>query len=222
MNESAEKDGVKNGSDEPAVTNNQSDDKTNDITAADDNRTQGDNTSLPDQKTQNDSTQDPVNTVLGQPKLSPEERQRKHRGLIEKQKEARRRAEALRAPFDKVARPSDESNGNTDNTNTTPPTNEATSIPTANSSITQTIPQQPREQLIQIGLAFLNNPNVRNMPMSKKTKTLKAKGLTDEEIEIAIGRVEKEVCTEWECGIRGGRSKRKDNGFDRPAIVSLI
>jgi len=50
-----------------------------------------------------------------------------------------------------------------------------------------------------MGFAFLNNPNVRNMPMSKRLY---------EEIEIAIGRVEKEVCTEWECGIRGGRSKR--------------
>ncbi|CAG8488101.1 7108_t:CDS:2 [Paraglomus occultum] len=206
MNESAEKDGVKNGSNESAVTNNQADDKTNDVTKAEDNRTQGDNTSLPDQKTQvtssapdeNNSTKDSIDTILGQPKLSPEDRQRKHRELIEKQKEARQRAEALRTPLDKVMRPSpepqiksNESNGNTDSTTTTSISKAAT-IPVVNASVPQIRPQQPREQLIQAGLVILNSPDVQNMPMSRKIKTLKANGLTDEEIETAVGRVEKE------------------------------
>ncbi|KAI8809045.1 peroxisomal membrane anchor protein conserved region-domain-containing protein [Cladochytrium replicatum] len=48
---------------------------------------------------------------------------------------------------------------------------------------------QPREDLIKTAVQFLSSSNVRSAPMSKKSAFLVSKGLTQEEIDIAVRRV---------------------------------
>lgn len=50
------------------------------------------------------------------------------------------------------------------------------------------LPTQPREELISIATKFLRNPKIQHSPLTHKQKFLKSKGLTDEEITIAIER----------------------------------
>lgn len=50
------------------------------------------------------------------------------------------------------------------------------------------LPTKPREELISIATKFLKNPKIQQSPLTHKQKFLKSKGLTDEEISIAIER----------------------------------
>lgn len=113
---------------------------------------------------------DKVRELLGQ-RMTPEERERKKKELIEKQKEARQRAGRT-----------EEVQLNGENTNVTD-TNATNAIQ----------PTQPRENLILPAIKFLSSPQVRNANEDKKVKFLLSKGLTQAEIDIAKNRVDKEV-----------------------------
>src|SRR3954451_11756316 len=95
-------------------------------------------------KTNNDK----VREILGQPKMTPEERERKRKVLMERQKEAIQRAEETRL---RISNDAD--------------TNSIQSI-------------QPRENLILQAVKFLSSPQVRNADEDKKLKFLLSKGLT--------------------------------------------
>ncbi|POG67024.1 hypothetical protein GLOIN_2v1651824, partial [Rhizophagus irregularis DAOM 181602=DAOM 197198] len=112
---------------------------------------------------------DKVRELLGQ-RMTPEERERKKKELIEKQKEARQRAGRT-----------EEVQLNGENTNVTD-TNATNAIQ----------PTQPRENLILPAIKFLSSPQVRNANEDKKVKFLLSKGLTQAEIDIAKNRVDKE------------------------------
>ncbi|CAB4384583.1 unnamed protein product [Rhizophagus irregularis] len=112
---------------------------------------------------------DKVRELLGQ-RMTPEERERKKKELIEKQKEARQRAGRT-----------EEVQLNGENTNV------------ADTNATNAIqPTQPRENLILPAIKFLSSPQVRNANEDKKVKFLLSKGLTQAEIDIAKNRVDKE------------------------------
>jgi len=105
---------------------------------------------------------DKVREILGQPKMTPEERERKRKVLMEKQKEALQRAEETRL---KISNDAD--------TNSIQPI-------------------QPRENLILQAVNFLSSPQVHNADEDKKLKFLLSKGLTQAEIDIVKARVDKE------------------------------
>ncbi|RIA85676.1 hypothetical protein C1645_741369 [Glomus cerebriforme] len=115
---------------------------------------------------------DKVREILGQPKMTQEERERKRKELIEKQKEARQRAERAEEAWLK------EGNANAIIGDT--------NVPNA------VQPTQPRENLILSAVKFLSSPQVRNADEDKKLKFLLSKGLTRVEIDIAKGRVNEE------------------------------
>jgi len=122
-----------------------------------------------DAKITNSDKVDKVREILG-PKMTPEERERKKKELIEKQKEARQRAGRT-----------EEVQLNKENTNV------------ADTNATNaTQPTQSRENLILSAVKFLSNPQVRNSNEDKKVKFLLSKGLTQAEIDIAKNRVDKE------------------------------
>jgi hypothetical protein len=116
-------------------------------------------------ETKNDTrtNNDKVREILGQPKMTPEERERKSKVLMEKQKEALQRAEEARLRI----------SNNTD-TNSIQPV-------------------QPRENLILQAVKFLSSPQVRNADEDKKLKFLLNKGLTRVEFDIAKARVDEGV-----------------------------
>ncbi|GBB97219.1 hypothetical protein RclHR1_02940021 [Rhizophagus clarus] len=116
--------------------------------------------------TNNDKV-DKVREILGQPKMTPEEREKKRKELIEKQKEARQ----LAGRTEKVKLNEEDTNVVGNN---------------ASKAI------QPREDLILSAIKFLSSPQVRNANEDKKVKFLLSKGLTQVEIDIAKNRVDKE------------------------------
>jgi hypothetical protein len=124
-------------------------------------------------KTNSDKV-DKVREILGQPRMTPEERERKRKELVEKQKEARQRTgrtEEVQLNEEKT---------NVADTNATNATNAVQ-------------PTQPRENLILSAIKFLSSPQIRNANEDKKVKFLLSKGLTQVEIDIAKNRVDKEV-----------------------------
>ncbi|CAG8459104.1 5253_t:CDS:2 [Funneliformis mosseae] len=116
------------------------------------------------------NSNDKVREILGQQKLTPEQRESKRRELIEKQKEARKRAAEARLRI--------------------PNENEGGSAIVANTNTTQQF--EPREDMILQAVTFLSSPIVRNSDEDKKFKFLLSKGLTQAEIDIAKDRVNKE------------------------------
>ncbi|XP_061537476.1 peroxisomal membrane protein PEX14 [Phycodurus eques] len=50
------------------------------------------------------------------------------------------------------------------------------------------VPDSPREALVSTAIKFLQNPKVRQSPLATRKAFLKKKGLTDEEVELAIQR----------------------------------
>lgn len=153
----------------------ESDDKFQDATLAKNSTSAGEkeNSRLTSQdvgiatNNENSDKVDKVRELLGQ-RMTPEERERKRKELIEKQKEARQRAGRTK-----------EVQLNEENTNV------------ADTNAIQ--PTQPRENLILSAIKFLSSPQVRNADEDKKVKFLLSKGLTQVEIDIAKNRVDKEV-----------------------------
>ncbi|CAG8475552.1 5771_t:CDS:2, partial [Acaulospora colombiana] len=106
-------------------------------------------------------TEDKVRAILQQPKLTPEERERKKQELIQRQREARQR------------------------------TAEMTSNNSSGGSISTPEPTvvKPREDLISQAIKFLSSPSLTNVDEEKKVQFLLNKGMTKKEIDIAKERV---------------------------------
>ncbi|KAG9289335.1 hypothetical protein G9A89_007896 [Geosiphon pyriformis] len=118
--------------------------------------------------------QDPVRELLGHPKMTAEDRERKHKELVIKQREAHGRAHEI----NKRQSPS--------LTSKNPSTFAERPVPSGKEQSDNLIDNN-REVLISSATNFLADRTTQ-ASISKKLQFLKQKGLTEKEIEIAMDR----------------------------------